>query len=99
VTAVHAVAVSLTITDPEAAERALREQLVPRVSQAPGLVAGYWTTRGNDALSLFVFESEEAAKRMSAQAEAGVPDGVTLDRIEVREVVAHTGGPLRTETI
>ena len=94
----HAVVVSLIIADPEAAERALREQLVPRVSQAPGLVAGYWTTRGNSALSLFVFESEEAAERMSEQAEAGVPEGVTLDGIEVREVVAHTGGPLRKET-
>jgi hypothetical protein len=87
----HAVVVSLTITDPETAERALREQLVPRVSQAPGLLAGYWTTKGDSALSVFVFDSEEAAVVMSTQAAAGVPDGVALDGIEVREVVAHTG--------
>jgi hypothetical protein len=85
----HAVVVNLTITDPEAAERALHEQLVPRVSQAPGFVTGYWTTRGNTALSMFMFQSEEAAHRMSEQAAAGVPDGVVLDGIEVREVVAH----------
>jgi hypothetical protein len=90
-TAMHAVVVSLTITDPEAAERALREQLVPRVSQAPGLISGYWTTKGANALSLFVFESEEAAARMSEQAKTGVPDGVTLEGIELREVVAHAG--------
>ena len=87
----HAVVVSLTITDPEAAERALREQLVPRVSQAPGLIAGYWTAQGNSALSLFVFATEEAAARMSEQAAAGVPSGGALDRIEVGEVLAHTG--------
>jgi hypothetical protein len=46
----HAVVVNLTITDPEAAERALHEQLVPRVSQAPGFVTGYWTRRDNTAL-------------------------------------------------
>ena len=46
----HAVVVSLTITDPEAAEQALHKQLLPRVSQAPGLVTGYWTTKGASAL-------------------------------------------------
>jgi hypothetical protein len=85
----HAVVVNLTITDSDAAERALREQLVPRVSQAPGLVGAYWTTKGNTALSIFVFETEGAASRMSEQAAAAVPYGVTLDGIEVREVVAH----------
>jgi hypothetical protein len=85
----HAVVVNLTITNPEAATWALHEQLVPRVSQAPGFVTGYWTAKGNTALSMFMFETEEAANAMSEQAAAGVPDGVVLDGIEVREVVAH----------
>jgi hypothetical protein len=85
----HAVVVKLTINDPEAAERALHEQLVPRVSQAPGFVAGYWTTKDNTALSMFMFETEQAADGMSEQARAGVPRGVTLESIEVREVAAH----------
>lgn len=85
----HAVVVNLTISDPEAAGRALHEQLVPRVSRTPGFVTGYWTTKDNTALSIFVFETEEAASRMSEQASAGVPNGVVLDGIEVREVVAH----------
>jgi hypothetical protein len=85
----HAVVVNLTITDTEAAGRALHEQLVPRVSRAPGFVTGYWTTKDNSALSIFMFETEEAATRMSEQAAAGVPSGVVLDGIEVREVVAH----------
>jgi hypothetical protein len=38
---------------------------------------------------MFMFDSEDAAALMSEQAAAGVPRGVVLDRIEVREVVAH----------
>jgi hypothetical protein len=85
----HAVVVNLRITDPEAAGRALHEQLVPRVSRAPGFVTGYWTTKGNTALSMFMFETEEAANRMSEEAVAGVPAGVVLEGVEVRVVVAH----------
>lgn len=85
----HAVVVNLTITDPDAAEQALHEQLVPRVSQAPGFVAGYWTVNGGSALSMFMFETEEAANLMSEQAATGVPTGIVLDAIEVRAVVAH----------
>jgi hypothetical protein len=88
-TSMHAVVVNLTITDPDAAGQALHEQLVPRVSQAPGFVAGYWTVKGDTALSMFMFETEDAADVMSEQAVAGVPNGVVLNRIEVREVVAH----------
>jgi hypothetical protein len=36
----HAVVVEVSISDPEGAEPVLREQVVPRVSQAPGFVAG-----------------------------------------------------------
>jgi hypothetical protein len=85
----HAVVVKLTINDAEAAERALREQLVPRVSHAPGFVTGYWTSKDDTGLSIFIFDTEEAANLMSEQAKLGVPDGVTLEDIEVREVVAH----------
>ena len=55
----HAVVVNLTITDPDAAAYALHEQLVPRVSRAPGFVAGYWTVKDDSALSMFMFESRE----------------------------------------
>jgi hypothetical protein len=36
-----------------------------------------------------VFESEDAAKAMSERVPSMVPDVVTLEDIEVREVVAH----------
>jgi hypothetical protein len=86
----HAVVVRVTVNDPEAATQALREDVVPTVSQAPGFVAGYWT-RGegsNQGLSMVVFESEDAANAAAERIPSGVPDAVTLDDVEVREVIA-----------
>ena len=85
----HAVVVRVTIDDPEAAERALREQTVPGVSQAPGFVTGHWTRKGNTGLSMVIFESEDAANGVSERIRANTPDGVTVDDVEVREVAAH----------
>ncbi|HEX8959504.1 MAG TPA: hypothetical protein VF770_06745 [Solirubrobacterales bacterium] len=84
----HAVVVKVTVNDPEAAESALREQVVPGVSQAPGFVAGYWTRKDNTGLSMVVFESEDAARGMGDRIGEIVPDAVTLEDVEVREVVA-----------
>ena len=88
----HAVVVQVKIgDDSETARNSLREQVVPRVSQAPGFVAGYWTSsESNDkGLSMIVFESEEAASRMAEQVRENAPPGVTVEDVEVREVVAN----------
>ena len=85
----HAVVVKVTIQDQEASEATLREQVVPGVSQAPGFVAGYWTRKDNNGLSMVIFESEDAANSMSERVAGMVPDTVTLEEVEVREVVAH----------
>jgi stage III sporulation protein SpoIIIAA len=85
----HAVVVKVTIADQEAAESALRDQVVPGVSQSPGFVAGFWTRKDNGGMSMLVFESEDAANGMSEQVRSMVPDAVTLDEVEVREVVAR----------
>ena len=85
----RAVVVNVTINDPEAAEHALHEQLVPRVSQLPGFVTGYWTIKDNTGLTMLIFETEDAANRMSQQAHATVPPAMTLDKVEVREIAAH----------
>ena len=85
----HAVIVNVTINDPEAAASALHEQLVPRVSQAPGFVAGYWTIKDDSGLTMLIFESEAAAQAMSEQAKASVPEAMTLVSVEVRNVEAH----------
>ena len=85
----HAVVVRVSISDPEANENALRERVVPQVSQTPGFVAGYWTRKETAGLSMVVFESEDAANGFRDMLKNIVPEGVTLEDAEVREVVAH----------
>ena len=85
----HAVVVKVRVNDPEAAESHLREQVVPGVSQAPGFVAGYWTRKDNAGLAMIIFDSEDAANGASEQVPSMIPDAVTLENVDVREVAAH----------
>jgi len=90
----HAVVVKVNIGDPETAQPQLRERVIPRVSQTPGFVAGYWTRSedGHGGLSMIVFESEEGARRaaeMIQGPESMRPESVTLESVEVREVVGN----------
>lgn len=80
---------TVTIGDREAAERELREQPVPWASHTPEFVTGYWTIKGDNGLTMLVYETENAANRMSEQVKGAVPSAVTLDNVEVREVAAH----------
>jgi hypothetical protein len=87
---VHAVVATATINDFERARQGL-DQMVPTISQAPGFVAGYWTrSEDNRGLSMVVFESEgaarDAADRLRSEGPPD-PDAVTIDTVEVREVV------------
>jgi hypothetical protein len=87
----HALVVHSTLIDPQAAVSFAREQVVPMVSRAPGLVAGYWVRLGEDkGTSIVVFESEEAARAMAEQVRPAPDGSVTADSIEVGEVVAQT---------
>jgi hypothetical protein len=83
----HAVVISVSVRDREAAGRALKEEVVPRISQARGFVAGYWLSMPDGrGLSVVVFDSQDAARTMAEQ----VPSGqfVTFDSVEVAEVAA-----------
>ena len=85
----HAIVVKVTINDPEPAAKALSDQVVPRVSGAPGFVAGYWLALpDNRGTSVAVFESEDAARALVEQIQPP-GDFVTFDGVEVGEVVAH----------
>jgi len=86
----HAVLTKVSISDVEGAQKTLREVVVPRVSQLPGFVTGYWTRSddGSNGRSMIVFESEEAARTAVERIGQGVPEGVTLESAEVRQVVA-----------
>ena len=90
----HAVVVRVNIGDPETAEQGLSERVVPQASKAPGFVAGYWTRSddGTNGLSMLVFDSEDAARGAAERLqgpEAMRPDTVTLESVEVREVLAN----------
>jgi hypothetical protein len=86
----YAVLVKVSISDVENSQKELRETVVPRMSQSPGFVAGYWTRSkdGSNGRSMLVFESEEAARAAAERIGANVPQGVTFESAEVREVVA-----------
>lgn len=85
----HAVVTRVTINDSDASENELREKVVPAISQAPGFVAGYWTRKDDTGLSMVFFESEDQANAAEERVPSMVPDTVTLEGTEVREVVAH----------
>jgi hypothetical protein len=88
----HAVAVRVTIGDVANAQKELHERVVPAVSATPGLVAAYWTRSedGSNGLSMLVFETEDAARGMADRIRGAdwMPETVSLDSAEVREVIA-----------
>ena len=87
----HAVVTRVTVNDEPAGRKMLAEEVVPRASAAPGFVAGYWTRSANDnaGISMVVFETEDQANQAMAMIQQGPPnpDAVTLDSVEVREVI------------
>jgi hypothetical protein len=91
----HACVTRVTIHNADRTREVLTSQVVPQVSGAPGFKSGYWTwlTDGGqlNGLAMMVFDSEENARaagdRISAVA-ADASGDVTLDSVEVREVVA-----------
>jgi hypothetical protein len=87
---VHAVVVTVTIHDFERGRQMLQDRIVPTVKGAPGFIAGYWTRSEDDrGMSLIAVESEDAARNLAQMIQSAPPDeGVTLETVEVREVVA-----------
>lgn len=86
----HAVVVRVTITDREAAEQRLHAEVVPGVSGSPGFQAGYWTSNdaGDSGLAMVIYDSEENARAGADRVPSTIPAEVTLEGVEVREVVA-----------
>ena len=85
----HAVVVSVTVHDRDAAVGELHEQVVPTVSGAPGFVAGYWIALPNGTgRGTIVFDSEGSAQAAAGQIQAQRA-AVTIDTVEVGEVVAN----------
>ena len=90
----YAVVVNVSIAPGQfpAARKALNEQVVPRVKQAPGFVKGYWTV-GDDSsqgTSMAVFRTkQDADNAVTMVRNTPPPAGVSLNSAEVREVIAE----------
>ena len=86
----HAIVFRITIKDQQESDRLLHEEFVPGMSQAPGFVAGYWVTSGeNKGTSVIVFESEEDVRRLMEASSPPDTDAFVLESLETGEVVAH----------
>ncbi len=78
----------------EAALKRLREEIIPTIKQAPGFRSGTWTggpsAEDRRGLALVVFDTEENAQAAANRLSVGAnpQPGVTVQRSEVREVVA-----------
>ena len=87
----HAVVTRVTVNDEDAGRKMLAEEVVPRASAAPGFVAGYWTRSSSDnkGISMVMFDTEDQANAAAAMIQQGPPnpDAVTLEGVEVREVI------------
>lgn len=89
----HAAVIRVSIGDPGQAQQGLEQRVIPRAKGMPGFVAGYWTRSedGRNGQSLVVFESEDGARQFVEgiqSSDAEMPETVTLESAEVREVVA-----------
>ena len=62
------------------------DQLVTMVKSVPGFVRGTWTTDGRRGLSFLLFESQETADGLAANASMPPDSSVTLRSVDVYEV-------------
>jgi hypothetical protein len=86
---VYAVVVDVSITDVEEAQRELREQVLPMVTQLPGFVSGVWMEDGEGkGHSVVVVESKDVADAMAAQVRSASLSVAVTD-VSVHEVFAH----------
>jgi hypothetical protein len=85
----NAVIIRVAFKDADAA-RAELDTLVPQVSAAPGFVAGYWIALPDDkGTSVAVFDSAESAQALVAMFRDPPEMSVTVDSVEIGEVLAH----------
>jgi heme-degrading monooxygenase HmoA len=75
----------------EEARLGLVNQVLPMVKGSPGFVAGYWfAPDGDKGASVVFWETRQHAEAMAAQLRPGAHPAppVTVERVEVREVIA-----------
>ena len=62
------------------------DQLVTMVKSVPGFVRGTWTSDGRRGLSFLLFESQESAEGLAANASMPPDASVILRSVDVYEV-------------
>jgi hypothetical protein len=69
----------------------LKANVLPRVKEAPGVVAGYWVApQDGHGIGITIFDSEEAARQGAEMAQSAPrPDFITFDTVEVQEVIGQ----------
>jgi hypothetical protein len=66
----------------------LKNEVVPRIKQMPGLVSAQWVRLDETTgTSMLTFETEEAAHGAREMLSANPPAGVTINSVEIGEVV------------
>jgi hypothetical protein len=88
----NVVFVNVDASQADPARRGLHEQVIPRVSQTAGFVAGYWLEPlDGKGISVTLWESEQAARKAAGliQPPSSPTTGVKVDRIETRGVIAQ----------
>jgi hypothetical protein len=86
----HAVVVRSTVHDVEQGRKFLKEQAIPRLSQAPGFIGAQWVRlEGGSGTGMLTFESEEATQAAVEQLRTNPPpeSAVTINTVEVGEVI------------
>jgi hypothetical protein len=91
---VHAnvVFVNVDASQADPARRGLHKQVIPRISQTAGFVAGYWLEPlDGKGISVTLWESQQAAREAAdlIQPDSSPTTGVKIDRIETREVIGQ----------
>jgi len=88
----NVVFVNVDASQADPARKGLHEQVIPRVTQTAGFVAGYWLEPvDGKGISMTLWESEQAAREAAGhiQPASSPTTGVKLDRIETREVIGQ----------
>jgi hypothetical protein len=87
----YAVVVRVTFSDANRTRELLESRVIQQVSAGTGFKTGFWTWPAEgeptNGLSMAIYESEEDARAAGEFVRGIVPEGVTLESLEVREVV------------
>jgi hypothetical protein len=86
----HAVVVRSTLHNFTEARKILRDEGIPRLTQAPGFVSAQWVKLDDQTgTSMLTFETEDAARAAAELLKANPPagDAITINSVDIGEVV------------